>query len=204
MRKGVGKTVMIEEIFPSGVRVMPSMASGADARDLLDERFSLVYAELRRLAASVLRSEHHARITPTTLVHETWLKLARSPEVAGTPSLHFRRIAARAMRQVLVDAARKRDAQRRQAGELLVTFDEGLPGMKAVTEGREILALDGALERLRVISARQAEMVEGRFFGGLEVAELAVLFEVSEATVAREWRSARAWLAVEIRRALRA
>jgi len=157
---------------------------------------------MRRLAASVLRSEQDARITPTTLVHEAWLKLARSPEVAECPSLHFRRIAARAMRQVLVDAARKRDAQRRQAGALLVTFDESLPGLKAVTEGREMLALDLALDRLRLISQRQAELVEARFFGGLEVAELAAAFDISEATVAREWRSARAWLAVEIRRAL--
>jgi len=85
---------------------------------------------------------------------------------------------------------------------MLVTFDESVPGMNAISEPRDILALDSALDGLSRISARQAKLVEGRFFGGLDVSELAVLLEVSEATVAREWRSARAWLAVEIRRSL--
>jgi RNA polymerase sigma factor (TIGR02999 family) len=178
------------------------MSTTADSRQVFDDRFSLIYEELRRLAANVLRSESDAKLTPTTLVHETWLKLARSPELASTSSLHFRRIAARAMRQVLVEVARKREALRRQDGGLVVTFDELLPGQVTIPDGKDILALDGALERLRQISARQAEIVEGRFFGGLEVAELALLFDVSEATVAREWRSARAWLALEIRKSL--
>jgi RNA polymerase sigma factor (TIGR02999 family) len=116
--------------------------------------------------------------------------------------LHFRRIAARAMRQVLVEAARRRNALRRGSGEALVTFDEFVPGMSTLSDPKDILALDSALDSLSRISARQAKLVEGRFFGGLEVSELAVLLEVSEATVAREWRSARAWLAVEIRRTL--
>jgi RNA polymerase sigma factor (TIGR02999 family) len=176
--------------------------SATEIRESFDEQFSLVYEELRRLAASVMRSEQNCKLTPTTLVHEAWLKLAHSPEVANTTPLHFRRIAARAMRQVLVDAARRRNAQRRRDGQLLVTFDESLPGMSLLAEPRDILALDSALETLSRISARQATLVEGRFFGGLEMGELAVLLEVSEATAAREWRSARAWLAVEIRRAL--
>jgi RNA polymerase sigma factor (TIGR02999 family) len=174
----------------------------AEGRDSFDEQFSLVYEELRRLAAGVLRGEQNGRVTPTTLVHEAWLKLAHSPEIAETSPLHFRRIAARAMRQVLVDAARRRNATRRGSGEMLVTFDESVPGMNAISEPRDILALDSALDGLSRISARQAKLVEGRFFGGLDVSELAVLLEVSEATVAREWRSARAWLAVEIRRSL--
>lgn len=168
----------------------------------LDQRFSLVYEELRRIAAGALRGELHASLTPTTLVHEAWLKLARSPEIARTSPLHFRRIAARAMRQVLVEMARRRQALRRQDGEVLVTFDESMPGVSMHSVGREILALDSALGALSRISPRQAMLVEGRFFGGLEVSELATLLEVSEATVAREWRSARAWLAAEIKRGL--
>ncbi len=171
-------------------------------RESFDEQFSLVYEELRRLAASVLRSEQDGRVTPTTLVHEAWIKLARSPEVAETSPLHFRRIAGRAMRQVLVEAARRRNATRRGSGEAMVTFDELAPGMGAIADPKDILALDGALDQLSRISERQAKLVEGRFFGGLEMGELAELFEVSEATVAREWRSARAWLALEIRRSL--
>lgn len=174
--------------------------SGLEDRASFDNQFSLVYEELRRLAASVLRGEREARLTPTTLVHEAWLKLAHSPELADTSPLHFRRIAARAMRQVLVEAARRRDALRRRDGEQMVTFDELLPGMMTLVDPREILALDDALESLACISERQAKVVEGRFFGGLDVQELAELLDVSEATIAREWRSARAWLAREIRR----
>lgn len=171
-------------------------------RESFDEQFSLVYEELRRLAASVLRHEQNGKLTPTTLVHEAWLKLAHSPQVADTSPLHFRRIAARAMRQVLVDAARRRHAIRRRDGELLVTFDESLPGMSTLANPRDILALDAALDELSRISERQAKLVEGRFFGGLEISELAVLLDISESTVSREWRSARAWLALEIRRSL--
>jgi RNA polymerase sigma factor (TIGR02999 family) len=176
--------------------------AATDNQESLDRRFSLVYEELRRLAAGVLRGEHNARLTPTTLVHEAWLKLALSPEIAQTSALHFRRIAARAMRQVLVEAARRRLALRRQDDEFLVTFDESMPGMSVHSVGRDVLALDSALKALSQISSRQAMLVEARFFGGLEVAELATLLEVSETTVAREWRSARAWLAVEIKRTL--
>lgn len=171
-------------------------------REAFDEQFSLVYEELRRLAASVLRSEQPGKVTPTTLVHEAWLKLAHYPQVAQNSPLHFRRIAARAMRQVLVDMARKRHAARRREEQMLITFDEFLPGKEQPMQPRDILALDQALDDLSRISARQAALVEGRFFGGLEIGELAVMLEVSESTVSREWRSARAWLGVEIRRSL--
>lgn len=174
----------------------------AQDRESFDAQFSLVYEELRRLAMRVLRQEQNGRLTPTTLVHEAWIKLAHSPQVADTTPLHFRRIAARAMRQVLVEAARRRNALRRRDGEMLVTFDDSLPGIGALANPRDILALDAALEELGRISERQARLVEGRFFGGLEISELAVLLGISESTVSREWRSARAWLAVEIRRSL--
>lgn len=84
----------------------------------------------------------------------------------------------------------------------MVTFDERLPGISNLANPRDILALDSALEELSRVSERQARLVEGRFFGGLEISELATLLDISEATVSREWRSARAWLAVEIKRSL--
>jgi RNA polymerase sigma-70 factor, ECF subfamily len=173
-----------------------------ESREFFDAQFSLVYEELRRLASSVLRREQPGKITPTTLVHEAWLKLAQYPEVADTTPLHFRRIAARAMRQVLVDMARKRHAARRRDAEMLVTFDELMPGKEPLMNPRDILALDQALTDLSRVSARQAALVEGRFFGGLEIDELAAMLEISESTVSREWRSARAWLGIEIRRSL--
>jgi RNA polymerase sigma factor (TIGR02999 family) len=178
------------------------MIPASEDRESFDRLFSLVYEELRALAGKVLRSEFGNHLTPTTLVHEAWIKLAHSPELAQTSRLHFRRIAARAMRQVLVEAARRRHAARRGDPDSFVTFEEWLPGAPPHSDAKDILALDHALEVLSRVSERQARLVEGRFFGGLEMGELAELLQVSEATVTREWRSARAWLAVEIKRSL--
>ena len=164
----------------------------------VDQLFSAAYEELRRLAASVRRGDPSATLTPTALVHEAWLKLSATPELAATSPLHFKRIAARAMRQVLVDAARRRTADKRGGGQALVTFDEALE--ITATTSEDVLALDQALLDLAIQSPRQAEMVESRFFGGLEAAETAELLGVSEATVLRDWRAAKAWLAKELRR----
>jgi RNA polymerase sigma factor (TIGR02999 family) len=164
-----------------------------------DDLFSLAYEELRRLASSVRAGDPSLTLSPTALVHEAWLKLADSPSIAATSLLHFKRIAARAMRQVLVDAARHRNAAKRGAGAALATFDDAL--QEAAASAQDVLALDGALEALARVSPRQAAVVESRFFGGLEVVETAELLGVSEATVLRDWRAAKAWLAHELRRA---
>ena len=166
-------------------------------RRALDDLFSAAYEELRRLAASVRRDDPAATISPTALVNEAWLKLADTPAVARTSPLHFKRIAARAMRQVLVEAARRRNAEKRGGGVAVVTFDDSMSG---VTTAADILGLDAALEALSRIEPRQALMVESRYFGGLDVAETAELLGVSEATVLRDWRAAKAWLARELRR----
>lgn len=168
----------------------------ADDRAALDHLFSLAYEELRRLASAVRRNDPSITLSPTALVHEAWIKLADSPGVGHTSPLHFKRIAARAMRQVLVDAARHRKAEKRGGGRALVTFDEALDARLESAE--QVLALHDALEALAQVSPRQAEMVEGRFFGGLEVREIAEMQEVSEATVLRDWRAAKAWLATEM------
>ncbi len=166
-------------------------------RAALDHVFSLAYEELRRLASSVRRSDPGASLSPTTLVNEAWLRLAATPSVANTSPLHFKRIAARAMRQVLVDVARRRHAEKRGGADaIMVTLDDHV---HAPANGDELLALDEALDALAVLNPRQAQMVECRFFGGLEVQETAELLGVSEATVLRDWRAARAWLAAELR-----
>ncbi len=169
-------------------------------QQVLDEVFSLAYEELKRLAKAVLRSDRKAGITPTTLVNEAWLKLARSPEVAETSSLHFRRIAGRAMRQVLVEAARRRAAQIHGGEHVQVTFDESFMAIAPMGSVKEVLALDLALTALAKLSPREALLVEGHFFGGLSWAESADSLGISEATVMRDWRAARAWLACEMRR----
>ncbi|HEV8040648.1 MAG TPA: ECF-type sigma factor [Bryobacteraceae bacterium] len=170
-------------------------------REELDYLFSVTYEELRRLASTVRRRDPAATLSPTTLVNEAWLKLASSPRFASSSHLHFKRIAARAMRQVLVEAARRRHSHKRGGGWglTMVTFDEETD--TSAECGKELLALDSALEELARMNPRQAMMVESRFFGGLDVAETAALLDVSEATILRDWRAAKAWLARELRHA---
>ncbi len=172
----------------------------AQARRALDDLFSVTYEELRRLAASVKRGDQSATLSPTALVNEAWLKLASSPRFASTSRLHFKRIAARAMRQVLVEAARRRHANKRGGPDAnVVPLDDSNDA--ASWTGEDVLALDRALDELARIEPRQALMVESRFFGGLDTTETAALLEVSEATILRDWRAAKAWLAHELRQA---
>src|SRR6202171_6668788 len=159
-------------------------------RRALDHLFSVTYEELRRLASSVRRGDPSATLSPTALVHEAWLKLANSPEIASTSRLHFKRIAARAMRQLLVEAARRRNAGKRGgSAELTVSFDDAFN--ENPSGGEELLALNTALNSLSRMNPRQAVMVESRFFGGLEIPEMAALLNISEATVLRDWRGAK-------------
>ncbi len=172
-------------------------AADPDPRLELDVRFSDAYEELRRLASAVKRNDPRATLTPTTLVHEAWVKLSKSPRFVATSPLHFKRIAARAMRQVLIEAARRRHADKRGPDAVFVTFDDSVERVAGST-GDDLLALDRALTDLARLHPRQAALVESRYFGGLDVAELATLLGVSEATVLRDWRAARAWLASEL------
>lgn len=173
------------------------LTADANERAALDRVFSLAYEELRRLAASVRRNDPGATISATTLVNEAWLRLAATPSVAQTSPLHFKRIAARAMRQVLVDVARRRHADKRGGMDAMpVTLEDAL---LPTSQHDDILSLDAALDDLARLNPRQAQMVECRFFGGLDVMETAALLGISEATVLRDWRAARAWLAAELR-----
>jgi RNA polymerase sigma factor (TIGR02999 family) len=160
----------------------------------------VTYEELRRLASIVRKSDPSATLNPTALVNEAWIKLAHSPGFAFTSALHFKRIAARAMRQLLVEAARRRNAGKRGGGaEITVTFDPSV--QEKPSGGEEVLALNRALDALAEMNPRQATMVESRFFGGLGIPETAELLSVSEATILRDWRAAKAWLAHELREA---
>ena len=164
----------------------------------LDQLFSVTYEELRRLAATVRRGDPSATLNPTALVNEAWLKLAKSPEISSASILHFKRIAARAMRQILVEAARRRQAGKRGGvGEVNVTFDDSIPDKPS--SGKEIIELNRALDDLAQMNPRQAAMVECRFFGGLDIPETAAVLNVSEATILRDWRAAKAWLGRELR-----
>ena len=166
-------------------------------RHAIDQLFSATYDELRRLAASVRRADPKTSLSPTTLVNEAWLKLANGVNGKILSELHFKRIAARAMRQVLVEAARRKQAVRRGSDLMLVTFEDGIETANSGSE--DVLALDEALTELARLNPRQATMIESRFFGGLDIPETARLLNVSEATVLRDWRAARAWLSREMR-----
>jgi len=169
----------------------------AAARARLDAHYTAAYQELRRLASMVGRRDGQHTLSPTALVHEAWLKLAHSPGFASESPLHFKRIAARAMRQVLVEASRRRSAQKRPPGAeaVQIQFDDAALG---VATSERVLELDDALRELARVSARQAQVVEARFFGGLTVPEVAQALGVSEVTVMRDWRVARAWLNAEL------
>lgn len=164
----------------------------------LDRLYSAAYEELRRLARSVRRGGAGETLNPTALVNEAYLKLAASEGLRLASRQHVKRVAARAMRQVLVEAARRRAALKRGGGRRLVTYDESMGGAEATPA--DVLALHEALGALARMHPRQAETVECRFFGGFDIPETAAALDVSEATVSRDWRAAKAWLAREIRR----
>jgi len=165
----------------------------------VDRLFSRTYEELRRLAGSVRRDEASETLNPTALVNEAYLKLSGSLRTSPESRLHFKRIAARAMRQVLIEAARRRNALKRGGDAAFVTFDEALD--ISITRCDHLLALNEALEELAKMNPRQAKLVELRFFGGYDAIEAAELLGVSESTASRDWRAAKAWLALELRRA---
>jgi RNA polymerase sigma factor (TIGR02999 family) len=166
-----------------------------------DDLYSRIYEELRQLARGVLRHDRAAQLSPTTLVHEAWVKLSKAPVLASLSRPHFQHLAARAMRQVLIDAIRHNGAAVHGGAFVHVSFDHALDPGAPVTE-RAFEALHSALDRLAELHPRQASVVEARYFGGLTVAECAELLGVSEETVARDWRVARAWLENEIRQTL--
>ncbi len=159
----------------------------------LDSLMPLIYAELRRIADGYLRRERSGHtLQPTALVSEAWLRLAKQDRYDFENRQRFFALAAHTMRQVLVDSARGSRAGKRGGGIRAITLPESL----AVAGGglEEFLALDRALEQLGALSPRQAQVIEMRYFGGLNVEEAAGLLNVSPATISREQRSAEAWL----------
>ncbi|MCB0720039.1 MAG: sigma-70 family RNA polymerase sigma factor, partial [Bacteroidetes bacterium] len=158
----------------------------------------LVYNELRELARVHLRRERPGHtLNPTALVHEAFVRLAGNDTIDWQNRAHFFAIASRAMRRILVDHARSRNAQKRGGSAQAVTFDEQLvPGTSVSAD--DVLDLDNALKSLETVSPRLAQIVEHRFFGGLSIEETAQVLGISEMTVKRDWRKARAFLAREI------
>jgi RNA polymerase sigma factor (TIGR02999 family) len=164
-----------------------------DQRLDFDELFSLVYEELLRIASAMRRNESHSTLGATALVHETWLKLKDYPQFAATSPMHFKRIAARVIRQVLIEAARERNALKRGGpGSLRVTLDDSLEAFEEST--LELLEVDQALNQLTEADPRQAQVAELKIFSELSSQEIADEMGMSLSSVERSWRSAKAWL----------
>ena len=160
------------------------------------ELMPLVYDELRRLARRYVRQERAASVQATDLVHEAYLRLARDRPRRWQGRTHFLAIAAIGMRRVLVERARARGARKRGGDRVQVTLDDALVAAPGTTV--DLLAIDRALSALAALDARQARIVELRFFAGMTVEEAAEATGVSPATVKRDWTLARAWLQREL------
>jgi RNA polymerase sigma factor (TIGR02999 family) len=168
-------------------------------RQAIDRLLPMVYDHLRAMAGRELRRERPDHtLTPTALVHEAYLKLVQLDRIDWQGRAHFFGACAQVMRRVLISYARMKKAEKRGGGVRPVTLEN----LVAAAESRpaELLALDEALVRLEALSARQARIVECRFFAGMGVEETAAALGVSPATVKREWTAARAWLNRELTR----
>jgi RNA polymerase sigma factor (TIGR02999 family) len=186
----------MEEKSLQGFTGLLRKAQGGD-RAALDELLPLVYRELRQLASRQLASERsNHTLQATALVHEVYLRLVDQHSVDWRNRAHFFGIAAEMMRRILVNYAVNRRAQKRGSGETLLSLEEA--DSFTDRQSLNVLTLDAALNRLAEFDPVQARIVEMRFFAGLTSEEVAEVLGVSDSTVKREWRSAKAWLAAQL------
>lgn len=176
-------------MLPADPTLLIEASRGGDAQ-AFGVLFDAVYEELRRLARRSRRGSANETLNTTALVHEAYLKIADGGATLESRA-HVLGVAAKAMRHVLIDHARRQGALKRRAGAEAIPLRETLVGSE--TPG-ELVALDEALGRLERLDARAARVVECRFFGGLTIEETAAALGLSAPTVQRSWRAARAWL----------
>ena len=181
----------------SEVTRLLSELSGGN-RAVVDALMPLVYSELKRIASRQMRRERANHTLDTSaLVHEAYAKLVKGDPVSWQNRAHFLSTAAIAMRQILIDYARRYSAEKRGGGFAKATFDE--EGFVREADSEQLLALDEALKRLEQIDPRQAQVVTYKFFAGLKHDEIAEVLGMSESSVRRDWRLARTWLSREVR-----
>jgi RNA polymerase sigma-70 factor, ECF subfamily len=166
----------------------------------MERLMPLVYGELREIAERQFRRERAGHtLQPTAVVHEAYFRLVDQTRMTWKNRGHFFSIASQAMRRILIDHARAREADKRGGGATQVTLDLGIASPEPADDV-DLLALDEALVRLKALDDSQARIVELRFFGGLSIEETAEAMETSASSVKREFRSARAWLFRELGR----
>ncbi|MGA2582567.1 MAG: sigma-70 family RNA polymerase sigma factor [Tepidisphaeraceae bacterium] len=182
---------------PTEITQLLISLKNTDRSSVAAKLMPLVYDEFRALAARQLRKERPDHtLQPTALVHEAYLKLIDQTRVDWQGRTHFFAVGAQAIRRILVDHARQHKRQKRGGGAARVTLDDAVA--LAPQRQEEIIALDEALEKLAKLDARQAQVVEMRFFGGMSVEEVASSLNVSKRTVEGDWTMARAWLLREL------
>ncbi len=178
------------------ITVLLNAASAGDAR-AANELMPLVYAELRKRAAGLMRRERDGHtLQATALVHDAYVKLVQQQDVDWRGRTHFFALSAQAMRRILVDHARSRSRDKRGGAYVKVSLDEG-KALSADSEA-DVIALDAALQGLAELDTRQAQIVEMRFFGGLRCEDVAHALGVSKRTIEGEWTMAKAWLRREL------
>ncbi len=189
---------MLRAVAENGIDVADAMtvlleAAGNGDESAQDRLFCLLYDELRRCAHRQLGGSADRTLSTTALVHETYVKLTAAQTLRLESRQHFMALAARAMRQVLVDQARRATADKRGGNAQFATLDERIPD--APTQAIEVLALDQALGELEQIDQRAARVVQLHFFAGLSFAAIAELEGLNERTIKRDWQAARQLLA---------
>ena len=163
----------------------------------LDRLLPLVHEELRRLAGRHMRHERPGHtLQASALVNEAYLRLIEVKQVQWQNRAHFFAMASRLMRRILVDAARAKGYQKRNAGGQTVSLDEAVD--VAATPSQDFVALDAALNALEAVDARKCKVVEMRFFAGMSIEETATALDLSVGTIKSDWRLAKAWLAREL------
>lgn len=178
-------------------QLLVEVNEGSD--EAYEELFPLVYNELKRIAGSELKSERNdITISETELVHEVYLKMVDQTNIKATDKNHFMAIAARCMRQILVDHARKKNAEKRGGEHQDVTYIDEL--LKVRRESVKIIDLDEKLNELAQLDERMAQVVTLRFFGQMTVHATADALNISERTVKRDWAKARGWLYKELKK----
>lgn len=198
---------MTSTIPASVTRLLHALSEGEHGA--IGHLFELVYDELRAQAHRQRQAWHgNNTMSTTAMVHEAYLKLVDQREIRWNSRAHFLGVAARAMRHILIDYARKQERLKRGGGLPDVPFDEvehqeGQPPSIAMTDDQAegLVAMGEALERLRVLNERQSRVIECRFFGGMTIEDTAIALEVSPSTVKRDWGLAQAWLYREVKAA---
>lgn len=190
---------MSDEAKAQITQLLEKSRAGAD-ENAINQLVERLYTELHDLAAVYFRKERMGHtLQPTALVHEAYLKLVDRAKIDWQGEAHFFAVCARAMRQVLVDHARRKRRLRRGGDQTILTIDERIDPHKSLNNV-DALEFNELLEKLERLDARQAKVVELRFFGGLSIAQIADYLGVSKRTIEGDWTHARAWLAAELSR----